>query len=165
MANEVHSEADSYPPTNEALTKFPWTLEIALSGGGLRASAYALGALLYLTHAGLNEQVRNIASLSGGSITNAFVAGACDFPNTDIDKFKEHASVLARITARDGLYNRWQTFVFCAFGILTPILSFMAATNLPTSAVAVIHLRCRDRPCHLALSRRRHQFVASFCFV
>ena len=39
---------------------FPHTIEVALSGGGLRATVFSLGALLYLVHAGLNTRVRNI---------------------------------------------------------------------------------------------------------
>ena len=75
---------------------FPWTLEIALSGGGLRASAFCLGALLYLVHAGLNRKVENIASVSGGSITNGFVASRCDYATADLDTFRDVARELAQ---------------------------------------------------------------------
>src|SRR5689334_16148620 len=52
----------------------PNVIGLALSGGGHRATAYALGVLLYLVDSGLNTRVRTIASVSGGSILNAFVA-------------------------------------------------------------------------------------------
>ena len=54
-------------------------LALALSGGGHRATLFALGALLALVDRGLNRRVVQMASVSGGSITNAFVAQRCDF--------------------------------------------------------------------------------------
>lgn len=50
------------------------TLGLCLSGGGHRASLFSLGALLYLVDAGRNQDVRVISSVSGGSLTNAFLA-------------------------------------------------------------------------------------------
>jgi len=47
---------------------------IALSGGGHRASLFGLGALLYLADARKNQEVTSISSVSGGSLTNAYVA-------------------------------------------------------------------------------------------
>src|SRR5215207_9445548 len=87
-------------PGSQRTDRFPWKLEVALSGGGHRAAAYALGALLYLVHANLNKQVRNIASVSGASITNAFVASQCDFQAVKIDEFKIIASKLIQKIAR-----------------------------------------------------------------
>ena len=52
----------------------PASIGLALSGGGHRATAYALGVALYLVDSGLNTKVRTIASVSGGSILNAFIA-------------------------------------------------------------------------------------------
>jgi predicted acylesterase/phospholipase RssA len=50
------------------------TIGLCLSGGGHRASLFSLGALLYLIDAGRNQDVRVISSVSGGSLTNAFLA-------------------------------------------------------------------------------------------
>ncbi len=47
---------------------------VAISGGGHRATAWALGSLLYLVETGANQTVGSIASVSGGSLANAFVA-------------------------------------------------------------------------------------------
>ncbi|HUL83046.1 MAG TPA: hypothetical protein VL131_12945 [Gammaproteobacteria bacterium] len=60
MARETASERDA--------------IGVALSGGGHRATAYALGVLVYLVDSGLNTRVRTVASVSGGSILNAFIA-------------------------------------------------------------------------------------------
>ncbi len=50
------------------------TIGLCLSGGGHRASLFSLGALLYLVDAGRNQDVRVISSVSGGSLTNDFLA-------------------------------------------------------------------------------------------
>lgn len=47
---------------------------VAMSGGGYRAGAWGMGALLYLADAGLQARVSTISSVSGGSITNGSVA-------------------------------------------------------------------------------------------
>lgn len=52
---------------------------IALSGGGHRATLATLGALMAIVDRGLSHRVIQIASVSGGSITNAFVAQRCKF--------------------------------------------------------------------------------------
>lgn len=44
---------------------------VAVSGGGYRAAAWGLGALMYLADAGLHRAVATVSSVSGGSITNA----------------------------------------------------------------------------------------------
>ncbi len=59
--------------------EFREELEIAISRGGFRATAFGLGVLLYLVDRGLNQRVKSITSVSGGSITNGFVASECKF--------------------------------------------------------------------------------------
>src|SRR2546426_31543 len=49
-------------------------LGIALSGGGNRAALFSLGALLYIHDTGRNRDVTTITSVSGGSLTNAFLS-------------------------------------------------------------------------------------------
>jgi len=110
---------------------FPWTLEVALSGGGLRAAAYALGALLYLVHSGLYVRVKNISSVSGGSITNAFVACDCDFQKTmALPEFQELAGRLARQIAFNGLLQRWQSWVW---GLPVAIIAMMLPLSVAVS--------------------------------
>jgi hypothetical protein len=50
------------------------SIGLCLSGGGHRASIFALGALLYLVDAGRHSDVKAISSVSGGSLTNGFLA-------------------------------------------------------------------------------------------
>ncbi|HET7236614.1 MAG TPA: hypothetical protein VFK59_09300 [Actinomycetota bacterium] len=47
---------------------------VAISGGGYRAAAWGLGALLYLADAQLHRSVVTASSVSGGSLTNAGLA-------------------------------------------------------------------------------------------
>ena len=49
------------------------SIAVALAGGGYRAAMFGLGVLLYLVDAAKNQEVTSISSVSGGSITNAFV--------------------------------------------------------------------------------------------
>jgi Patatin-like phospholipase len=122
-SNNDNSEAiSSTDSKNENLDQFPWSLEVALSGGGHRATAYALGSLLYLVHAKLNGRVRNIASVSGASITNAFVASRCDFKHVEIDEFESVATELVSKVARRGLWSVRTTWL-CIFAVITCALA------------------------------------------
>jgi predicted acylesterase/phospholipase RssA len=81
-------------------------LRVALSGGGLRAAVFDLGLLLYLVDAGLNARVEQISSVSGGSITNAFVARRCNFQKVSSQEFDGIAARLLKIIVRHGLIRR-----------------------------------------------------------
>src|SRR5215510_7470133 len=72
------------------------TTAVSLSGGGVRASIFALGVLLYLVRAGLNRQVRVIASVSGGSITSAAIASLMDFSKVTEDSFVQFTRALGQ---------------------------------------------------------------------
>ena len=76
---------------------------VALSGGGHRAALFGLGALLYLVDAGKNREVASIASVSGGSLTNGFVAQAVDFAAATPAVLDQAVRPLARAVARRGL--------------------------------------------------------------
>jgi predicted acylesterase/phospholipase RssA len=50
-------------------------IDLAFSGGGVRAALFAVGVVLYLIRSGIRTRVASISSVSGGSITNAVLAG------------------------------------------------------------------------------------------
>ncbi|MEM7096419.1 MAG: patatin-like phospholipase family protein [Actinomycetota bacterium] len=50
-------------------------LGLVLSGGGMRAAAFSLGAIIYMVEHEQYRNVTHIGSVSGGSLTNAGVAG------------------------------------------------------------------------------------------
>ena len=93
-------------------TAVPPTIGLCLSGGGFRASFYALGALRYLAEAGLlADRVVAMSAVSGGSIAAAtaadrwqqFVAGGGDGP-----AFVEHVDAPFRHAAtHKNLRRRW----------------------------------------------------------
>src|SRR6266542_2599750 len=78
---------------------------VSLSGGGHRASLFGLGALLYLVDAGKNREVTSIASVSGGSLTNAFVAQTMDFRQVTPEQFEEAMKPFATQLARKGTFQ------------------------------------------------------------
>lgn len=55
-------------------------IALCLSGGGFRATLYHLGALRCLNDLGVLHRVRTIASVSGGSVTAAFLARTLPWP-------------------------------------------------------------------------------------
>jgi hypothetical protein len=96
---------------------------IALSGGGHRASLMALGALLYVVDAKVNKEVGTISSVSGGTITNTFVAQECDFRTVMSEDFDRVAGTLAKAIVYRGtldatLFGKLYVFVLIAIGVV-----------------------------------------------
>jgi hypothetical protein len=88
------------------------SIGIALSGGGHRATLFGLGALLYLVDSGKNKEVTAISSVSGGSLTNAFISTLSQAFSTfnDPQSFdKEAARLSAQIAG--SLFWFWTTVV------------------------------------------------------
>jgi len=95
MLPESAVPAPSHPDASEP------GLAIALSGGGHRAALFTLGVLKYLVDSGMNRHVEVISSVSGGSITNGFVAQECDFRTVDREAFDQIAAdLVGRIVDR-----------------------------------------------------------------
>src|SRR5215203_962112 len=74
--NEVSSTStshaiDTYLPESPSARR---GVALCLSGVGYRASVFHLGALRRLNELGLLSQVDTVTSVSGGSITSAFIA-------------------------------------------------------------------------------------------
>lgn len=82
------------------------TLGVALSGGGYRAAAFSLGVLLYLVDAGHNKAVATIASVSGGSMTNAFVALEGGYATADPGGYRKQVEPLASRLAHETIISR-----------------------------------------------------------
>lgn len=61
-------------------------LRVCLSGGGVRATMFGFGAMLYLLDSRENVRVRAVSSVSGGSIANAILAVSADFSAPDVSK-------------------------------------------------------------------------------
>lgn len=80
-------------------------ISVAISGGGHRASLFGLGVLFYLADSGENGRVTSIASVSGGSITNGYLAKTLDFAQTDGPRLRAATRALARTLALDGTFQ------------------------------------------------------------
>jgi hypothetical protein len=95
---------------------------IAISGGGHRASLFGLGALLYLADAGKSADVTSIASVSGGSLTNAYVARNTNYAATSGPVFWEVMKPFARQIAQKGtVWTWWVTKAYV--GLLALVLA------------------------------------------
>jgi predicted acylesterase/phospholipase RssA len=68
------------------------SIGVAMSGGGHRASLFGMGVLLYLAEAGKNREVGSVASVSGGSLANGFVAQSVDYRKVGGDEFREQVA-------------------------------------------------------------------------
>jgi hypothetical protein len=79
---------------------------IALSGGGHRATLATLGALMAIVDRGLGPRVIQIASVSGGSITNAFIAQRCELDKLGPEGLDNIATELASTIIQKGVLTR-----------------------------------------------------------
>lgn len=88
---------------------------MAVSGGGHRASLFALGAIMYLVDAGKGPEPATISSVSGGSLTNAWLGLETDLTTIEPKQFRQKASDLAtRIALGGTLWANWLTYLVLA---------------------------------------------------
>ena len=134
-APESSPERRELPGSVASLEPQP-SIGIALSGGGHRAALFSLGALLYLAHAKeadgrtASNDVKLITSVSGSSITNAFLAQTLDFPTASAQEVTAAAARLAsQIALRGTLFVAWETWalVLVLMTCLSPAVLAMAA--------------------------------------
>lgn len=114
---------------NRPVPRLPYSQEsnfsVSLSGGGHRATLYGLGGLMAIVDSGANVRTRQIASVSGGSITNLVVAHACEFNKTDSKEFSAIAKNLFE-TVSKGVLTK--PIIWVLVGVLAiPIIVFMIA--------------------------------------
>src|SRR5262245_8972779 len=83
------------------------SIAVAISGGGHRAALFGLGVLMYLVDAEVNSRVSSVASVSGGSLTNGYVAQAVDYGSTTPESFRPVAARVAGQIGRGG--TLWAT--------------------------------------------------------
>lgn len=109
-------------------------IAVALSGGGHRAALFGLGVLLYLVDAEKNRSVTSVASVSGGSLTNGYVAQGVDYSNVKSDDFWRLARALtAQIGRRGTLWASPLTWGYLALLALWALATFIGVWFLPIS--------------------------------
>lgn len=94
-------------------------LNISLSGGGHRATLFSLGVFAFLVDAGLMGRVKEISSVSGGSLTNGVIAaGVASSPKSWCDFTREDwQNLIARISGE--ISGNDLLFKAAALGLLT----------------------------------------------
>ncbi len=140
-------------------------IAIALSGGGHRASLFGLGVLLYLADANRNRDVVSVSSVSGGSLTNAWLAQKGDYSNLTPEELGRIVRPLARRVAHLGtLWASWTTWVYIAtlsLGLVALFVLYWLPVDLLSRAIYfVLGLTgwgflagLRGRMCALAFQR------------
>lgn len=96
-------------------------IAVALSGGGYRASLFGLGTLLYLADVGKNQDVVSISSVSGGSITNAYVAQMKGYKNCTGEQFREGVKKLIQVITHKTLWSTPLVWAYLVFILLALI--------------------------------------------
>lgn len=105
-------------------------LGVALSGGGFRATVYGLGALLYLVDSGLNKQVTSISSVSGGSITNGYVAQSCNFQTVTTKEFEKIISDICKNIVSRGLITKGQIRAIKLMYVILGLFIFLSCLEV-----------------------------------
>ena len=116
---------------------------LTLSGGGHRATLFGLGSLLALVDLRLNRKVTQIASVSGGSILNAFVAHQCRFEDATQETFDPIARELARLVVNRGVLTKRLIFWFAGTAVALPVVAIAALLYfgaLPLPALSAFSL-------------------------
>jgi Patatin-like phospholipase len=110
---------------------------VTMSGGGHRASLFGLGVLLYLADAGKLSEVTSIASVSGGSITNGYVAQTLDIAGShDGETFETAMRPLANQLARHGsLFASWVTWAYLVVLVATGLAAVVVPWFIPIAGV------------------------------
>lgn len=128
MANGAADVPEEGDVPSDAIESPVPSLGIALSGGGTRAALFSLGVLNAVIDLECNDRLGMIASVSGGSITNACLSQALDFRECTSEEFGRVAGPLA-----EGLCNTGM-FVLGSAGVFRP-MGFMGRVILPVAAV------------------------------
>lgn len=110
---------------------------IALSGGGHRATLATLGSLMAIIDRGLGPKIIQVASVSGGSITNAFVAQRTRLEKLDRPgQLDEIAKALATSIISKGVLTKgWYAILALAVLIVGTVAGAAAWIGLDMFAV------------------------------
>lgn len=97
------------------MPEVPQHIAVSLSGGGHRAALFGLGGLLYLVDADKGPELSSISSVSGGSLTNGFVAITCDLGQESPDEmWRKVRPLAAQVASRGTVWSSLWTFAYLA---------------------------------------------------
>jgi predicted acylesterase/phospholipase RssA len=108
-------------------------LGVALSGGGHRAALFGLGVLMYLADAGKLRDLTSIASVSGGSMTNGWLAQSGDVTTLPDGRAFERMvqPFVQKLAQRGSLFATPLTVVYVAVLALTGLAVLAVPWFLP----------------------------------
>jgi predicted acylesterase/phospholipase RssA len=107
---------------------------LTLSGGGFRATIFSFGVLYYLIERGLGKRIQYVASVSGGSVANGFVAQECDLSSVTPEEFRELVRRMGRKVAHEGIFRSPPVLAWL-FTTMLILLAGAGATLLACTAV------------------------------
>jgi len=113
---------------------------VSLSGGGFRATVFAMGALLALVDRGLNREIDQIASVSGGSIASAFTAAHVELSELNPGDLDASATELLSKIARGRVLTRWAFSSFLVVAVALTTLATFGAARLGTPTPVLVFL-------------------------
>jgi predicted acylesterase/phospholipase RssA len=110
---------------------------VALSGGGHRASMFGLGVLLYLADAGKLPEVTSVASVSGGSLTNGYIAQTVDLTAAADGAVLEQAVApfAKQLAQRGTLFATWTTWTYVVVLAATGLVALVVPWPLPLPGI------------------------------
>lgn len=126
------SETTSEPQlgTHQEVSDENVRVAVALSGGGYRAAAFGAGVFLCLSDLGRSHTVAAVASVSGGSLTNAFFTAAFSGSETQNAETWERAKPLLGFLAhRDIISIKRMALISAASAIAIGAAGSLIATG------------------------------------
>ena len=94
---------------------------------------FALGALQYLADSGANRHVTSIASVSGGSLTNAYIAQRMDYQSITGDAFQARTAPFAnQLAVRGTAFAPFESKCYMALLGLAGVAALLGPWFLPT---------------------------------
>jgi predicted acylesterase/phospholipase RssA len=107
---------------------------VALSGGGHRASAFALGVILYLARAEKTPEISSVASVSGGSLANGALAQDVDLSTASVAEVESAVARTARkLTGRGTLFGAPAVGIWAAGLVVLGLVGLAGPWLLPLS--------------------------------
>ncbi|MEN8144220.1 MAG: hypothetical protein ABFS14_04650 [Gemmatimonadota bacterium] len=94
------------------------SIAVTLSGGGYRASLFGLGVFLYLSDIQKYAEVTSISSVSGGSVTNAYIAQLGDTNGKNLSLWGT-VGHLVRTIAHQTLWSTPRTWAYLGSLLIT----------------------------------------------
>jgi hypothetical protein len=118
------------------------SMAVSLSGGGHRATLFALGALMYLVDTQANAGITSIASVSGGSLTNGLVGQTLNFRSTNGTEFRNRVAkpLATQIATKGTFFAPLFTKLYLLLLIVAFLLALVISVIAPVPALVRIIL-------------------------